>query len=248
LANDLGIAKVADVARRLGVTGRLPLVPSLALGAADVSPLDMARAYATIAAGGIRPDIQTIEDLVNVAGQTLERRKLRFEQVLDPGSAFLITSMLNGVAKRGTASRVYETGMTGPIAAKTGTSDSERDLWFIGFTPELVAVVWLGFDEPQSLGIPSSVGALPVWRQFVQEVTGGRIRGEFRPPEEVEIVEIDPATGAQALDGCPRRKREYFLVGTAPVTMCPAGAEPPTLEGERRETDRGFVEWLRRHF
>jgi penicillin-binding protein 1B len=246
LADEIGIRKVADVAQRLGVTSKLPLVPSLALGAADVSPLDIARAYATIASGGVRPDTQTIEDLVNVEGQTLERRKLRFERVLDPGSAFLITSMLNGVAKRGTAARVFETGLRGPIAAKTGTSDRERDLWFVGFTPELVAVVWLGFDEPQSLGIPSSVGALPVWRQFVQEATGGLIRGDFRPPAEVEIVEIDPATGARALDGCPRRKKEYFLVGTAPSAVCPAGALPPERERERRESDRGFFEWLRR--
>jgi len=246
LANDLGIRRVADVARRLGVTSPLPLVPSLALGSADVSPLDMARAYATIASGGIRPDTQTIEDLVNVRGDTLERRRLRFERVLDPGSAFLITSMLEGVAKRGTASRVYQTGIRGPIAAKTGTSDRERDLWFVGFTPELVAVVWLGFDEPQSLGIPSSVGALPIWRRFVKEVTGGQIRGEFRRPSDVEIVEIDPETGARALAGCPRRKKEYFLAGTAPDRLCPAGSELRREGDRRREVERGFFEWLRR--
>jgi penicillin-binding protein 1B len=244
LANDIGIRRVADVARRLGIGSSLPLVPSLALGAADVSPLDIARAYATIASGGIRPEIQSVEDLVDVAGHTLERRRLGFERVLDSGTAFLVTSMLAGVAERGTAAGVYRTGLRGPIAAKTGTSDRERDLWFAGFTPELVAVVWIGFDEPQSLGIPSSVGALPVWRRFVEDVTGGRIRGDFLHSPGVEHVEIEPSTGARALAGCSARRPEYFLAGTVPETVCPSGAG---RRRDRDDTERGFLEWLRRH-
>jgi penicillin-binding protein 1B len=247
LANDIGVERVADVARRLGVTSSLPLVPSLALGTADVSPLDIGRAYATIASGGIRPVTQTVEDLVDVEGHTLERRRLGFERVLDSGTAFLATSMLVGVAERGTAAGVHRTGLHGSIAAKTGTSDRERDLWFVGFTPELVAVVWIGFDEPQSLGIPSSVGALPVWREFIQEATGGRIRGTFLRPPEVERVEIEPSTGALALDGCPDRRLEYFLDGTVPEQVCPAGAEQRRRERGRPDSDRGFFEWLRRH-
>jgi penicillin-binding protein 1B len=247
LANDIGVGRVADVANRLGVRSSLPRVPSLALGAADVSPLDIARAYATIASGGIRPETQTIEDLVDVTGHTLERRRLRFERVLDPGTAFLVTSMLAGVAERGTAAGVRATGLVGPLAAKTGTSDRERDLWFVGFTPELVAAVWIGFDEPQSLGIPSSVGALPVWRRFVKEATGVRVRGAFLRPPEVERVEIEPSTGARALDGCPDRRAEYFLAGTAPDDVCPAGAVRPQRDRDKRDGDRGFFEWLRRY-
>jgi len=245
LGDDIGIRRVADVARRLGVSSSLPLVPSLALGTADVSPLDIARAYATIASGGIRPDSQTIEDLVDADGHTLERRRLGFERVLDSGTAFLATSMLAGVAERGTAAGVYATGLIGPIAAKTGTSDRERDLWFAGFTPELVAVVWIGFDEPRSLGLPSSAGALPVWRRFVKEATGGRIRGAFPLPPGVERVEIEPSTGARALDGCPDRRPEYFLAGTAPEDVCPAWADRRRRDRDRRDPDRGFFEWLR---
>jgi penicillin-binding protein 1B len=247
LANDIGIRRVADVARRLGVTSPMPLVPSLALGTADVSPLEIARAYATIASGGVRPEIQTIEDLVDAEGRTLERRQLGFERVLDSGTAFLVTSMLAGVADRGTARAVRATGLQGPLAAKTGTTDEERDLWFVGFTPEIVAVVWIGFDKPESIGVPSSVGALPVWRRFIEEESGGRIRGTFLRPAELEHVYIEPSTGALALSGCPERRPEYFLPGTTPDTFCPAGHDRGKPRRREDDTERGFLRWLRRH-
>jgi penicillin-binding protein 1B len=246
LASEVGIARVADVAKRLGIRGRLPLVPSLALGTADVAPIDVARAYATIASGGTRPETQTIEDLVDASGQTLERRRLGFERVLDPGTAYLATSLLQGVADRGTARGVRSNGLKGPVAAKTGTTDSEHDLWFVGFTPELVAVVWIGFDEPQSLGVPSSVGALPVWRQFIEEATGGRVRGAFMRPKEIEQVDIEPESGARALPGCPSRRPEYFLTGTAPERTCPDRSE--RRRRDREDSERGFMKWLRRQF
>jgi penicillin-binding protein 1B len=245
LAQDLGVARVVDVGRRLGLTSPLPVVPSLALGSADVAPLEIARAYATLASGGIRPETQVIEDLVDADGRTLERRRLRFERVLDAGTSFLVTSLLAGVAERGTAARVRSTGLRGPIAAKTGTTDEERDLWFVGFTPELVAVVWIGFDEPRSLGIPSSVGALPIWRRFVRQATGGNVRGRFLPPPGVERVEIEPATGALALDGCPERRAEYFLVGTIPRSACPPESVAGNGDGPVRATRREFFDWLR---
>jgi penicillin-binding protein 1B len=247
LAQDVGVRRVASMARRLGITSSMPLVPSLALGTADVSPLEIARAYATIASGGIRPELQSIEDLVDANGHTLERRRLRFERVLDAGSSYLVTSLLVGVAKRGTAAGVYNTGLRGPIAAKTGTTDGERDLWFVGFTPELVAVVWLGFDEPRSLGLPSSVGALPIWRRFVQELTGGVVRGAFLRPPEVQEVEIEPATGALALAGCPERRSELFLAGTLPDEVCPLGAVAGERDRGFQATRRQFFDWLRRH-
>jgi penicillin-binding protein 1B len=126
------------------------------------------------------------------------------------------------------------------VAAKTGTSNEERDLWFVGFTPDLVAVVWVGFDDPRSLGVPSAVGALPVWRRFVQELTGGTVRGSFARPPEIETAEIDPETGALALHGCPDRMPEYFLHGTEPIETCPSGAGDDSPWVQRR-----FFDWLR---
>ncbi len=249
LAQQVGIDRVADVARRMGISSDLPRVPSLALGTAVLSPLEVARAYATLASGGVRPEVQAAEDLVNEDGEILQRRRLRFERVLDPGTAFLATSLLQGVVDRGTAAGLRAAGLRGPIAAKTGTTTSEHDLWLVGFTPELVAVVWIGFDEPRSLGIASSRGALPIWRRFVTDLTGGEVRGAFRPPAGVETVDIDPQSGAVALWGCPERRSEYFLAGTIPAQTCPAGGVARRRsEGEDRESvERGFLDWLRRH-
>jgi penicillin-binding protein 1B len=249
LAQDVGIERVIDVAKRMGISSDLPVVPSLALGTAIVSPLEVARAYATLASGGVRPEVQAAEDLVNEAGEILQRRRLRFERVLDPATAFLATSLLQGVADRGTAAGLRAGGLRGPIAAKTGTTTNEYDLWLVGYTPELVAVVWIGFDEPRSLGIPSSQGALPIWRRFVEELSGGEIRGAFRPPPGIETADIDPRSGALASWGCPERRPEYFLSGTLPVISCPTGGVVGTRRDpvEEEAVERGFLEWLRRH-
>jgi penicillin-binding protein 1B len=247
LAQEVGVGRVADVARRMGIESALPLVPSLALGVADVSPLEMARAYATLAGGGVRPQVHSIEDLVDPAGETLERRELHHERVIDAGTAYLVTSLLQGVVHRGTAAGVRSTGIEGPIAAKTGTSDEERDLWFVGYTPELVAVVWIGFDEPRSIGFASSRGALPIWRRFIGELTGGQIHGQFPRPPSVVVADVDPVTGARALRGCPDRRRELFLEGTLPEEVCPRGAARGSEKDGFERTQERFFEWLRRH-
>jgi penicillin-binding protein 1B len=241
LARDVGLRNVVDVAQRLGIESPLPAVPSLALGTAEVSPLELARAYATVASGGVRPETQAVEDVVDPAGGVLARRELHFRRVLDPGTAYLATSLLEGVAERGTAAALRAGGLRGPIAAKTGTTDDERDLWFVGFTPDLVAVVWIGFDEPRSVELTASAGALPVWRRFIEEVSGGNVRGVFPRPAGIERAEITPS-GAIALAGCPTHRTEYFLPGTLPTTFCPDG------DGRGAERiQRGFFEWLRGH-
>lgn len=253
LAQRVGIPRVAEVAHRLGITSPLPEVPSLAIGAADLSPLELARAYATLANGGIRPEIRTFEDVVDPEGGAVARQPIRFERVLDPGTAYLAVSLLEGVVDRGTARAVRAAGLRGPVAGKTGTSDEERDAWFVGFTPELVVAVWVGFDEPRSLGVPSSRAAVPMWTRFVKEATGGEIRGAFAKPGSVARLEIDPATGAVALAGCPRRRVEYFLEGTEPEATCPVwarrddgrdgGDEPGGVPGM---IQRLFERWLDR--
>jgi membrane carboxypeptidase/penicillin-binding protein len=245
LAQDVGIGRVADTARRLGVESPLPAVASLALGAADVSPLEMARAYATLAGGGVRPEIRTFEDLVDANGHTVARRNIGFRRVIDGGTAWLTVSLLEGVVERGTAYGVRRSGLEGPVAGKTGTSDDERDAWFVGFTPELVVAVWVGFDEPQSLGISASRVAVPIWTRFVVEATGGSVRGSFLPPPEIRELDIEPDTGALALSGCPVARREYFLVGTEPTHTCPPGRNPGfELEREADRLRDAFMKWL----
>jgi membrane carboxypeptidase/penicillin-binding protein len=210
--------------------------------------MELARAYATLANGGIRPHIRTFEDVVDPLAGTLERQPIEFERVIDGGTAYLVTSLLEGVVDRGTAQALRARGLVGPIAGKTGTSNEERDAWFAGYTPELVAVVWVGFDEPRSMGLAASSIALPIWSRFLKDATGGRVRGAFLRPPDVEEIEIDPTTGAVALAGCPSRRVEYFLPGTEPSTTCPGWEDP--WRPERRDApgflERIFEAWIDR--
>jgi penicillin-binding protein 1B len=239
LGLEIGPDRIADLARRLGVTSDLPRVASLALGTATVSPIEIARAYATIANGGIRPQPHTFEDVV-ARGETLERRKLRFERVLDEGVAYLAISLLEGVIDRGTGRRVRGMGLRGPVAGKTGTTDDEYDLWFVGFTPELVTVVWVGYDEPRTIGVQSSWGALPIWVDFMTDAVGKQVRGAFLRPPSVRALDINPETGAVALAGCPKRVTEFFLRGTEPSRVCTwrgSSIEPSARSGDGSERD-----------
>jgi len=229
----VGIGNVVEMARRLGIESRLPAVPSLALGTAEVSPLEIATVYATFANGGLRPTPRSFIGLLDDRGVGQEQWPLAgARRVLDPGTAYLTTSLLEGVVDRGTGAGIRARGLRGPIAGKTGTTDDEYDLWFVGFTPEIVAVVWVGYDEPRPIGVPSSRGALPIWADFLAEVSGGSVRGIFAKPSGVEKIEIDPKSGARAFAGCPERRPEFFLEGTAPEETCPpgAGSRPGFLE------------------
>jgi penicillin-binding protein 1B len=242
LGQQIGIERVVDVARRVGITSPLHPYPALALGAADVTPLEMARAYATFANSGVRPEVLLFEDVADDTGRTLERRRVESARALDAATAFLTVSLLEGVVDRGTARAVRAGGFIGPIAGKTGTSDESKDLWFAGFTPDLVAVVWVGFDEPRQMRHAAASIALPIWQRFLKEATGTRIAGSFPRPPSVRVAEIDPATGALALDGCPRRQPEFFLEGTEPRTYCPGSDFPFFARGEdergARDPDR----------
>lgn len=223
LSQRVGVDRSADLARRLGIESRLPRVPSLALGVADVSPIEVARAYATIASGGVRPEIRTFDDAFDAQGNVVSRPEPMPQRVLDAGTAFLGISLLEGVVDRGTGATVRSAGIDGPVAGKTGTTDDGRDAWFAGFTPDLLVVVWVGFDEPRKTALTGASGALPIWTRFMLDATGGHVHGRFEPPDEVVEVAIDPGSGALALDGCPAHANEYFLLGTEPTRTCPEG-------------------------
>jgi membrane carboxypeptidase/penicillin-binding protein len=248
---------MVEVARRLGIESPLPQVPSLALGSADLSPLEVARAYATLGNGGVRPELRAFEDVVDAAGERVDRQPIDSQRVLDPGTAFLVTQLLQGVVDRGTGRRIRSAGIRGPVAGKTGTTNDLKDAWFAGFTPELAVVVWVGFDEPRSIGLAASRAALPIWADFLLRATGGEVAGRFVPPPEVARVEIDPVSGARALADCPRRESTWFVRGTEPEAVCPSwemaapSREPGTPDSRRRpkkrkESPEGF--WLDRVF
>ncbi|MDX1666791.1 MAG: transglycosylase domain-containing protein [Saprospiraceae bacterium] len=174
-----GIDSVQQLARRLGITGEIPAVPAISLGAVDASPLDMIRVYSSFANGGKRPRLHYLDRIENSRGEVIASFSAPdpddFEQVLRPETAAVVTRMLESVVDSGTARRLrYEYGLRGAIAGKTGTSQNQSDGWFVGFTPDLVAAVWVGAEMPSVHFRTLSTGqgsnsALPIWGEFVKQ-------------------------------------------------------------------------------
>jgi membrane carboxypeptidase/penicillin-binding protein len=220
LLMELGYQPVMDMAQSLGIRSLLKPYPSLALGVFDVSLLEMVSAYGTFTNRGILVGPRFIRRVLNRQGQVLWEPPLQLSDALSPEVAYLTTSLLEGVVQRGTGRRAAALGW--PMAGKTGTTDDYKDAWFIGYTPNLAAGAWLGFDKPASLGNgeAGSRAALPIWMNFMRKVGAGIPPDDFEIPSGIEIVEVDPTTGLLAGPLCSDRFVEMFLEGTAPEDVC----------------------------
>lgn len=240
----VGPTRIAETARSLGIESPLSSVPSLALGASDISPLELTRAYGVLAAGGFRAASRPILAIFDRGGDVREPAAATGQRVFDPAEAYLVTSALRGAVERGTGRTLRALGYDGAVAAKSGTTNDFRDGWFVGYTPSLAVGVWVGFDDGRSIGLPGARVALPIFARFLRAAVGPHgTRGPygspgFSPPAGLEVVEVDPRTGLRAGPGC-RGKPEYFLPGTAPDESC----SPFWSSGRfRRDGDS----WLRR--
>lgn len=224
VSRSVGEGRVAEVARRHGIVSRLPAVPSIALGAVEVTPLELVTAYAPFANGGLRVSPRLVRRVERSDGSLLHAAPVVTTPVMDPRDAFQLTSMLRSVVDEGTGRAVRAAGITGPVAGKTGTSNNGSDVWFVGYTPTLVAGVWFGYDVPRSLGGGANGGRLaaPAWADFYRR--GWRERensAAWRAPDGLIARDIDPATGLLAEDWCGTRRREWFKPGTEPTeTSC----------------------------
>ena len=207
LATEVGLEEVVETARALGLAGRLRPVPAAALGAFEVTPLEMASAYASLAGGGVRPRPLTVLRVTGPGGEALEARELRMRRVAPAGPVHLVNRALQGVLERGTAAGIREMGYAGSAAGKTGTTDGYRDAWFVGYTPELVVLVWVGFDDNRAVGLSGAEAAVPVWARFV-EAYGRGTRAGFTAPTGVAEARVEGPDGACA--------SEWFLEGTVP--------------------------------
>jgi penicillin-binding protein 1B len=221
VARDVGIKRVREVAHRLGVQSSLPSVPSVALGAAEVTPLEVAIAFATLANNGVRTQPLAVKQVMDANGRVLEKRDIRVQKVISPQMAFMMNHLLKGVLDRGTASVARGWGFTRPAAGKTGTTNDYKDAWFVGYTPDLLAVVWVGFDNQSKLGLSGAQAALPIWTDFMKRATAGTPVTDFIPPPGIKLAEIDPLTGQLATANCPNVIREAFLEGEEPTGTCP---------------------------
>ena len=218
-SQQIGLDAVARVARACGL--ELPAAyPSLALGAAQVTPLDMARAYATIANGGYAVEPSNLLGIVDRTGAVLEQTSGRPRRVVSATAARLTLDLMRGVLARGTGQRVRAEGIDGDFAGKTGTTNDKRDAWFIGFSPSLLAAVWVGFDDDSPTGLTGSEGALPIWIDFIRRSGRWSSGGSFPEPSGITYVRIDPYTGGLATDRCPEVLDEVFQAGTEPSAPC----------------------------
>jgi len=204
---------------RLGVPDQVKPYPSLALGTAELTPLEVAEAYTLFPNGGT---LKPLRALINVtSGEDVARPKVEAgPAVARSSTAFLLTHMMRSVLNEGTGAAVRGSGFTADAAGKTGTTNDLRDAWFVGFTPELLTVVWVGLDDNQPLGLSGAQAALPIWTSFMKNALAGRQSPAFEAPEGVTFVEIDRDTGKIATPICPRVTTEAFLAGTEPTGAC----------------------------
>jgi penicillin-binding protein 1B len=220
LGEMVGFDKVVDLARRAGMNLNIRPTPAVALGAYEVTPLEVAGAYTIFPNQGVYVAPNWIKAIRDDAGNILYNYKPKTHEALDPRVAYLMVDLLEEVMRSGTAAGVRSRGFVLPAAGKTGTS---RDGWFAGFTSRLICIVWVGFDDNRELNLEGANSALPIWTEFMKRAHKHReyrnVR-EFEPPDGIVMVQVDPATGALATPSCPGAQVQAFLAGTQPVEIC----------------------------
>ncbi|MCM2269147.1 MAG: PBP1A family penicillin-binding protein [Thermoanaerobaculia bacterium] len=216
----VGVERVLDFARRCGIRSSLPPYPSLALGSADLLPIEVAAAYAAIANQGVAVQPHFVAAIRRRDGALLSRHQLQASKAMDAAVAYQLIHVLEGVVDRGTAGSIA--GLPAALAGKTGTTNDYTDAWFAGFTTRHTILTWVGYDQKKSLGrrMTGAEAALPIWRQIAESgLRDGWIAGDerFPVPAGVELRAIEPHSGLAAVPGTPRVLEEAFQLGTAPT-------------------------------
>ena len=223
LAEQVGRRRVIATARAAGITSPIAEVPALALGAAEVTPLELVLAYAPFSNGGLRVQPRLVERIERSDGDSIWQADTAAPApALDPRDAFQVTAMLQSVVDQGTGYEVRRLGVRGPVAGKTGTTNDGNDVWFVGFTPTLVAGFWFGYDVPQSLGWGASGGRLaaPAWADFYKGTWREDDGKGWPQPAGLVSRTIDSHNGQLANEFCPVAHREWFRIGTEPAQVC----------------------------
>ncbi len=220
LALDIGIGRVIETARDLGITSPLPPVPALALGAGEVSLLELTSAYAVLASGGVQRPPALVTAVASGEGDVLYVAQPQEKVVVDPAVAYLMTHMLARAVDSGTGDGVRRLGYRSAAAGKTGTTNDTRDAWFVGWTPDIVAGVWVGLDKGGSTGLTGATGAVPIWTAFIRATAGPTPPAKFAVPRGIVWRDVDPTTGLLVTPSCPASTPEPFLAGSEPPVTC----------------------------
>lgn len=220
VARQVGLRSVVRTARECGIESPLHAYASLALGAQEVTPYELARAYATLASGGVRHDLHVVREVRDADGRRLPSKDAEPKRVASEAAVFLVNDILRGVLDRGTAQRTRALGYFGHAAGKTGTTDDTRDSWFVGYSPTFLVLTWVGYDDGTRTGLTGAAGAMPIWVDIAQ--VGFPRFGDpgFKAPNGVVQRTIDANTGELAVPECPEKFDEWFIAGTEPDELC----------------------------
>ena len=237
IAQAVGPGDIRATAQSFGLGDNLTAVPSIALGAFEVTPIELARAYTPFANGGVRPGAITTVRAVQLGdGRGVPPTETEASvRVISSAEAYVMTALLQGVIRSGTGAAVQAFSVSGEVAGKTGTTNEGRDAWFVGYSPRLLTVVWVGFDNGQPHGLSGAQAALPIWSDFMRRANAAYATGPFPVPEGVSFVDIDVTNGKRASGFCRLVTREVFLAGTEPGLCEEHGGIP-----------RRVVEWWKR--
>src|SRR5882724_6718886 len=241
VAMEVTIGRVMNLAAKAGLPRVPHAYPAMALGTAEATPLQIASAYTAFAANGTRTAPIAIDRVTTGNGTTIAQPNAQKNEVLRPEIAYIMTSFMKDVVNRGTGAPIRARGLKYNVAGKTGTS---RDGWFVGFTPNLVCAVWVGFDDGSQLGLTGAASALPIWADFMSAALANHPEwtGDWQMPEGVQQQDIDPATGQIAQADSPNKRAELFINGTGPGSDTVedtevTAQEPATSDGQETNKD-----------
>jgi len=243
LGTDVGVEKVLDNVRRLGVDRPMKPFAATLLGAVEMSPLEVAQLYQTLASGGFRTPLRAIREVTTQEGRPLARYALRVEQVIAPESAYLITAAMQGVVREGTGQALNS--VLPPevaVAGKTGTTDEQRDAWFAGFTGDRLAIVWVGYDDNRAARLSGAASALPVWGDLMAALPAEPLA--LAKPDNIETVLIDPQSGLRADLSCPGALELPFASGSAPSQRAPCASELGVTVQEVKQKAKSWLDRL----
>jgi len=271
-AIDAGVPNVIKEASTIGIQSRLEPYPSVSLGSFEVTPLEIAYAYSAFANLGVKAEPISILAVSTREGKLLESREVKMKRVAPASVCYVMNDMLKDVFNYGTAARARSLGFEEPFAGKTGTTSNYRDAWFIGYSPRILSLVWVGFDDGTSTRLAGGDACIPIWTAHMNRIAGLVPDVDWKRPDDVIDRMIDPQSGMLATPYCPQPRDEIFVAGTEPTSLCPlhAGSGEPSpfwrdseaLPGEQpatpdqgqpaqrqqKEKDRGIRRLLRMIF
>ena len=253
-AMDAGVPNVIKTAASIGVESRLEPYPSISLGSFEVTPLEIAYAYSVFANLGVKAEPVSILAVVKRDGE-LETRNVKMKRVAPASVCYVMNNILQDVFEYGTAAKARSLGFEHAYAGKTGTTNNYRDAWFVGYSPRVLSLVWVGFDDGHSVRLAGGDACVPIWTRHMNRIDGLISDVDWRRPDDVTEREIDPLSGMLATPYCPSTRTELYVAGTEPESVCPLHAgsgEPspywqePSIVDERGQPLPGAIEEMQR--